>query len=136
MTDRDYVTYRDTVVDRKKRPRRPYGALPVALLHLLDEQSPQSTTALAQRLPDHSVHQIRVTLGRMTHARTVARCEGGWQIGACATVPRVPRAKEPEWTPVPWIHPIRRRLLGLPVAEARRDVPETDFGNPLRKVAA
>ena len=123
------------VSDRKTRPRRPYGLLPVALLHLLDEQSPQSTTALAQRLPDHSASQIRIALGRMARVRTVSRCEGGWQIGACATVPRVPRAKPPEWTPVPWFHPIRRRLLGLPVATRQDDTP-IDYAHPMREMTA
>ena len=117
--------------------RRTYGDLPAALLVLLDDHGPQTTTQLAERMPERTAHAIRTTLSRMTHAGTVSRHpDGGWQIGAPAGRTKPARETEAAWTPAPWIHPIRRRLLGLPVAQAPRDVPETDFGNPLRKVAA
>jgi hypothetical protein len=39
------------------------------------------------------------------------------------------------WTPGAWVHPIRARLLGLPVAQRQDDTP-IDYAHPMRKVAA
>jgi hypothetical protein len=39
------------------------------------------------------------------------------------------------WTPRAWVHPIRARLLGLPVAQRQDDTP-IDYAHPMRKVAA
>lgn len=111
--------------DTPKAPRRAYGELPAALLVRLDEDGPQSTADLAERLPGHSAATIRAALSRMTHAQTVSRTADGkrWQIGA-PVADRAPTTglplKEEAWTPEPWVHPIRRRALGLPVASPVR----------------
>lgn len=106
--------------------------------------------ALRLAMPDVAKSIIYRTVGRDVDAGRIAtvRAPGhnpdGWRyvIGYVMVAPAErPTLKgrphrDEEWTPTPWIHPIRRRLLGLPVAQAPRDVPETDFGNPLRRAAA
>jgi len=185
MSDRDYVTFRDTkaapyrdtadqwdavkdraVVDRETvRNRMRHGwALEPALTTLKEwkrpvakrireavKRSPGITAeGLRTALPDVNKSVIYRTVGRDVDAgriRTVSvpgHNPQGW--GKALGYVMVAEAERPKgrgrphkeeaWTPVPWIHPIRRKLLGLPMAQAPRDVPETDFGNPLRKVAA
>ena len=56
----------------------------------------------------------------------------GYELVASKRAGRPPL--EEVWVPTPWVHPIRARALGLPVAQ-RQEVPEMDFGNPFRSVA-
>jgi hypothetical protein len=183
MTDRDYVTYRDTkaapyrdtaeqwdaVKDRAVVPReivrnrmRHGWALEPALttpkewkqpvaarIREAVKRSPGITAeGLRKALPDVNKSIIYRTVGRDVDAGRIRTIKApgqnpdGWRhvigyvlVDAPPTRTGRPHRDE-EWTPGQWVHPIRARLLGLPVAEGRRDVPETDFGNPLRKVAA
>jgi hypothetical protein len=41
-------------------------------------------------------------------------------------------SKEDAYTPAPWIHPIRRRALGLPATQTPRVETETDYAHPRR----
>jgi hypothetical protein len=93
-------------------------------------------------MPDVSKPMLYRTVGRDVDAgriRTV-KVPGqaqGYEMVDDETRPKTKGrpSKEDAYTPAPWIHPIRRRALGLPSAQAPQDVPETDFGNPLRSVA-
>ena len=105
--------------------------------------------ALRAALPDVPKAIIYKTVGRDVDAgrvRTV-KVDGhnpdGW--GKVLGYVMVAEAERPKgrgrphlddaWTPAAWVHPIRRRALGLPVAQAPRDVPEPDYAHPLREVA-
>ena len=185
MSDRDYVTFRDSrpapyrdtaaqweaVKDRAVVPREvvrnrmrhgwalepalttPKGSRRpvVARIRDLVQRTPGITAdAIHMALPDVSKAVVYKSVGRDVDAGRIRTIKApgqnpdGWRsvigyvlVPESAISKRTGRPhRDEEWTPGAWIHPIRRRLLGLPVAQAPRDVPETDFGNPLRKVAA
>lgn len=104
--------------------------------------------ALRKAMPDVQKSIIYRTVGRDVDAgriRTV-KVDGhnpdGWSkvLGyvMVAEAQRPVRTGRPhrdeEWTPAVWVHPIRARALGLPVAQAPRVEPDTDYAHP-RKAA-
>jgi hypothetical protein len=135
--------------------RVPLATLPYTLpstiagvvVELLATHGPLTVSAIAERLPQFRKTIIKTQMMRMATEQTVMRVGGASQAGRIVTtwtvgpVPLNGRqsrgrpALVDTYTPAPWIHPIRRRALGLPSAQAPRNVPETDFGNPLRSVA-
>ena len=119
----------------------------VARLRTVVEQTPGiCADALQAALPDVPKGGIyralvrEVEAGRIRTIKVPGLNPDGWsEVLGYVLVPAnerpVRRIAEPDnWTPVPWVHPIRARALGRPVVQ-RHDVPELDFGNPLRSVA-
>ena len=135
--------------------RVPLAALPYtppttiggAVVDLLAAHGPLSVSEIAERLPQYRKTVIKSQMLRMATEQAVQRVGGAtqegrvvttWTVGPVPLNARQSRGRPAEvdaWTPAPWIHPIRRRLLGLPVASVEFDVP-LDFSHPLRKVAA
>jgi hypothetical protein len=118
----------------------------VAILAVLTAQGPKTTAQLRELLAHLPPQTIRTTVvnlaGRQQIGRSIImdgnRRLTAWTVGAVTYEPRKPTGRpmqEEAWTPVPWIHPIRRRLLGLPVATPVDDAP-LDFSHPMRRVAA
>lgn len=142
---RDYRTFLDALkkplTEAQRAPRtKPAQALADAIVDTLAEHGPQSAAEMAALLPLYNAHTIRTSLGRMARTRRISRVPAPkhetlrWKVGPSEAQAGVVSEGD-QWTPGAWVHPIRRRLLGLPVAE-RREVPEMDFGNPLRRKAA
>ena len=117
-----------------------------AIVALLAEHGPLSVAEIAERLPSIRKTVIKSQIMRMGTEQTVMRVGGTaqegrvvttWTVGPVPLNGRQSRGRPAEvdtWTPEPWIHPIRRRLLGLPVASVEFDVP-LDFSHPLRRAA-
>ena len=134
--------------------RVPLAALPYtppttiggAVVALLAEHGPLSVSEIAERLPQYRKTVIKSQMMRMATEQTVMRVGGSaqegrvvttWTVGPVPLNGRQSRGRPAEidtWTPEPGIHPIRRRLLGLPVASVEFDVP-LDFSHPLRRAA-
>jgi hypothetical protein len=127
-------------------PYTPPTTIGGAVVALLAEHGPLSVSEIAERLPQYRKTVIKSQMMRMGAEQTVMRVGGStqegrvvttWTVGPVPLNGRQSRGRPSEvdtWTPEPWIHPIRRRLLGLPVASAEFDVP-LDFSHPLRRAA-
>ncbi len=134
--------------------RVPLAALPYtrpttiggAVVALLAEHGPLSVSEIAERLPQYRKTVIKSQIMRMGTEQTVMRVGGSaqegrvvttWTVGPVPLNGRQSRGRPSEidtWTPEPWIHPIRRRLLGLPVATRQDDEP-IDYAHPMRRAA-
>jgi hypothetical protein len=115
------------------------------ILRVLAQYGSLTTDELRAVLPHLPPQTVRTTIVRMSGQRHVKRqieVRGNrevtrWTIGP---EPYVERAKvnrgRPEvkdtWTPQPWVHPIRARALGLPVAVSPPDDLPKDPSNPIR----
>lgn len=125
----------------------PPSTIGVAVMALVSEHGPLTLLEIRERLPQFGSIALRTTIGHMSRAQTLSRQGEVWERGrwlikwGVGHVPYVDRpsrgrpADRDAWAPVPWVNPIRARALGLPVAQAPREVPATDFGNPRRRAA-
>jgi hypothetical protein len=142
-------------VSRKSRQRRvPKNALHMAIFAALADGATATRDELLAAVPQ--IHQstayrlfremlragviyARRTAPGATHplrfALTLEALHAAGTPKRTSKVSRGRPAGADTWTPAPWVNPIRARALGLPVAQAPREVPATDFGNP-RRVAA
>ena len=118
------------------------------VLDWLREEGPITNSEIRKRLKARNIADTYVTfvlrrLRNMDLIRNVRKPVQRWfavpmiesdPVGPIDDVPQPDAVKvrkkngPPVPPPPPWIHPIRRRALGLPVAQ-RKGVPETDFGN-------
>ena len=114
------------------------------------KRSPGITAeGLRTALPDVNKSIIYRTVGRDVDAGRIRTVKApghnpdGWRlvigyvlVPESAISKRTGRPhRDEEWTPGAWVHPIRARLLGLPVAQRQDDTP-IDYAHPMRKVAA
>ena len=116
------------------------------VVELLAAHGPLSVSAIAELLPQFRKTVIKTQMMRLATEQSVMRVGGASQEGRIVTtwtVGPVPlngrqsrgRAQVVDtWAPQTWIHPIRARALGLPVAQTRRVETDTDYAHP-RKVA-
>lgn len=135
--------------------RVPLAALPYtppttiggAVVELLATHGPLTVSAIAERLPQYRKTVIKSVIMRMATEQTVMRSGGAaqegrvvtrWTVGPVPLNGRQSRGRPAEadaYAPTPWVHPIRARALGLPVATRTADEP-LDFSHPMRRVAA
>jgi hypothetical protein len=99
-----------------------------SILAVLKEHGPQTTAQLRERLPHIPPHSIRTACGDLSGRRQLERSSvmigarriTAWAVGAVAHKAWAKTTGRPEkddaWRPSTWVHPIRARALGLPVA--------------------
>jgi len=116
------------------------------VVELLATHGPMCIAAIAERLPQFRKTVIKSQMMRMATEQVVMRVGGAaqegrvvttWSVGPVPLNGRQSRGRAQvvdTWAPQPWIHPIRRVALGLPVAQTRRVETDTDYAHP-RKVA-
>ena len=87
---------------------------------------PEMAPSVVDRMVGREVEagRIRVEAGAVPRYWLVAPDERPRQRGR----PHI----EDAWTPAAWVHPIRARALGLPVAQGRQVEPSTDYAHPRR----
>lgn len=141
------VSQCDLAPPKTLEPYVPPSTIGAAVIALLQEHGPLTVREIRDRLPQYRGTVLRTTVGHMAHAETVSRHgeeRDGCRVRAKWGIGPVPYEKRPSrgrvadvdtWTPQPWVNPIRRRLLGLPVARAPRVEPETDYAHPTRRAA-
>ena len=116
------------------------------IMRVLGQYGSLTTDELRVVLPHLPPQTVRTTIVRMSGQRHVKRkttLRNGrevttWELGP---EPYVERAKinrgRPEvkdtWVPQPWVHPIRARALGLPVAVSPPDDLPRDPSSPIRE---
>ena len=118
-----------------------------AVIALLATHGPLSVSAIAELLPQFRKTVIKTQMMRLATEQAVMRVGGTaqegrivttWAVGPVPLNGRQSRGRTQvvdTWVPAKWVHPIRARALGLPVAQ-RQDVAEMDFGNPLMRSVA
>ena len=128
-------------------PYVPPTTIACAIVAILTAHGPLSVSEIAERLPQARKTVVKSQMARMATEQKVMRVgrteQDGrlittWTVGPVPLTGRPSRGRPAHvdtYTPMPWVNPIRARALGLPVAQATREVPETDFGNPRRRAA-
>jgi hypothetical protein len=106
-------------------PKRTVGD---AILATIKEHGPQTTAQLRERLPQIPPHSIRTACGDLAGRQQLGRSSvmigarriTAWTVDAVTNERRARTDGRPEkdeaWTAPAWVHPIRARALGLPVA--------------------
>ena len=118
-----------------------------ALVEILTDSGPLTTLALYAMLPGHPRGSVRCTLSGLASRGVLTKRHVGpgsavaWTLNDGGTyTPYTPHAHlvgrlfDSEDVR-PWIHPIRARALGLPVATPWREDPDADFAHPMRGAA-
>ena len=120
-------------------PRTTSAADPTPfILAYVQRHGPACVSTIAAALDRGTANYLGPALRDAVRRRKlhVTKAGGNVKLYHFGPAPRLWGDAEPVEESPKWIHPIRRRLLGLPVAQAPRDVAEPDYAHPMRTVAA